>query len=134
MGDPLNLAHLRAVAEAATQGKWHHFSLNGVNAVEAGKKAPIVQWSGFDDSFRSPSAHKANAAHIATFDPPTVLALIARAEAAYRAGQEAMRARASAEAKNPNREGREWVNGSLWDAIAREQSQAIAALPLEEMP
>ena len=89
MPDSLDLAHLRAVAEAATQGEWTHFSLNGINAVEIRKGAPIVGWQGFDDSDRRPAKHEANALHIATFDPPTVFALLARLETAERERDEA---------------------------------------------
>lgn len=75
----LDLKALRKVAEAATAGPWVQGYLN---EVWAGGKAPIVNWQGFDDSDRGRAEHFANAAHIATFDPPTVLALLDRIEAA----------------------------------------------------
>lgn len=40
-------------------------------------------------------------------------------------------------AENPNRAGREWVPGSLWDSIARETAAAIRAAfpkPVEHAP
>jgi hypothetical protein len=54
--------------------------------------------------------------------------------AGFKAGQEVMRELAAKEASNPSRKGREWVNGSLWGNIAREQSAAILALPLAPLP
>lgn len=80
----LDLNALRAVAEAATRGPWLHISLRGdMNEVRVnGEKAPIANWQGFNDSDRSGVKHFANARHIATFDPATVLALLDRLEAA----------------------------------------------------
>lgn len=80
--DSARLAELRAVAEAATQGEWRHWNpatgpshvtIGGMVAFESLQSA-----TPFADDEVIP--HWADAYHIATFDPPTVLALIAALE------------------------------------------------------
>ena len=64
----LNLAHLRSIAGAATPGPWHETPYD--NAIES------VDWDCIaDDVYYSQDRW-----YIATFDPPTVLALIDRIE------------------------------------------------------
>jgi len=58
---------LRAVAEAATQGKWWRYS-DVSEVVRCGQKV--------DGLAGEPVEGAANATHIATFDPPTVLQLL----------------------------------------------------------
>ena len=62
-----DLAKLRAVAEAATQGKWWRHS-NVSEVVRCGQKV--------DGLAGEPVEGAANATHVATFDPPTVLQLL----------------------------------------------------------
>lgn len=69
----IRLAELKAVAEKATPGPWLNFALM---VVSPSTKAEIC-----DTVNGTPSDNRlANADHIATFDPPTVLALIAAVE------------------------------------------------------
>lgn len=85
-----DLNELRKIAEAATPGPWTVMDVNdtgeGVNFIDVhqdGKSWEVV-------SRRLPDRHddrdqmSADATHIATFDPPTVLALITRLEQAER--------------------------------------------------
>lgn len=83
----LNLNELRKVAEAATPGPWvaRDFSETYSDgsrteawSVEA-NETPVVDVA-FDRDYGSPmgGAESADARHIATFDPPTVLALLDR--------------------------------------------------------
>lgn len=83
---PLDLTALRKVAESATPGPWEAKQ----GAVAPGKK--VVGPRESNDLGRGPivlmqpifwdKRSAANAAHIAAFDPPTVLALLDRVEAA----------------------------------------------------
>ena len=80
----LDLIELRKIAEAATQGPW------GVYDANEGMSPPRPYWSVANDEFHNPTNYdalaiidisvnygvKADAAHIAAFDPPTVIALI----------------------------------------------------------
>ena len=73
----LNLTKLRRIAEAATPGPWnlHTLRTDETHDIRGSidDEANIVIYAECED---------ADAAHVATFDPPTVLALIARLEAA----------------------------------------------------
>lgn len=94
MGEPFTDAELdamKAVATKATQGKWRHYRARlrpqfkqMINEVQIDGQSPIVPWIGFDDSDRAKQKQAANAAHIAAFDPPTVLRLLAELKAARR--------------------------------------------------
>jgi hypothetical protein len=87
---PLSLKELRDVAEKATQGEWSVEDplADTLSIVEAAKET--YEWRFIanctmpdeDDHDFTGSEVKANAKHIATFDPPTVKRLIAIAEAA----------------------------------------------------
>lgn len=68
----LDLDHLRRVAEAATPGPWEQ-ERDGHIVCEATVRGDLVAEA---------SHWTTDAAHIAAFDPPTVLALIDRLEAA----------------------------------------------------
>jgi hypothetical protein len=67
MPAPLDLEALRKIAEAATPGKWG-FNGNCHNGV----------WSHSEKCYILDAGTSDDAAHIAAFDPPTVLALIAK--------------------------------------------------------
>lgn len=93
-----DLTNLRKIAEAATQGNWIPFEpgeepgywwvwleeklpwYGGIAQVSESDPGSICQTMITDS--RDPAQDKADAVHIATFDPPTVLALIARLEQA----------------------------------------------------
>ena len=47
-----------------TATPWKVFNSHGIVAVQCEGTTDIVQWSGFDDSFRTKAEHLANAAHI----------------------------------------------------------------------
>ena len=83
----LDLTKLREIAEAATPGPW------GVYDANEGMSPPRPYWSVANNEFHNPTnldalaidisvdyGDKADADHIATFDPPTVLALIDEVE------------------------------------------------------
>ena len=84
----LDLTELREIAEAATPGPW------GVYDANEGMSPPRPYWSVANDEFHNPTNYdalaiidisvnygvKADADHIATFDPPTVLALVDEVE------------------------------------------------------
>lgn len=78
--DELDLDHMEEVARAApAQGQWHvvHDAQHPANQrITSDRQPHIAKVYGQDlgDAINA----KANAAHIATFDPPTVLTLIAR--------------------------------------------------------
>lgn len=79
-----DLTNLRKIAEEATQGSWEHWNPSvGESHIAIANK---VAWRSlrsatqFADDEKIP--HWADATHIATFDPPTVLALIDRLEQA----------------------------------------------------
>ena len=83
----LDLTELREIAEAATPGPW------GVYDANEGMSPPRPYWSVANNEFHNPTnldalaidisidyGDKDDAAHIAAFDPPTVLALIDEVE------------------------------------------------------
>jgi hypothetical protein len=80
------LADLRAVVEAATPGPWHVCPESPVDAdsvvVTLGHDPVASAMDEWHDPFFGPSTAVADAAYIATFDPPTVLGLIERVERA----------------------------------------------------
>ncbi|WP_181578172.1 ead/Ea22-like family protein [Arthrobacter sp. AQ5-05] len=82
-----DLTALRKTAEAATPGPWEMWNpaVGGSHISIAGKLAwrSIESASSFADDEKIP--HWADARHIAAFDPPTVLALLDRVEAAEKA-------------------------------------------------
>ena len=55
----------------------------------------------------------------------------ARAEG-FAEGAKAMRERAANVVANPDRAGREWVNGSLWGNISADLAAAIRDLPISQ--
>lgn len=74
----INLDTLRKTAEAATPGPWE--------ASDRGIGYEVHDASGYElNSGMRETFTESDATHIATFDPPTVLELIDRAEAAERA-------------------------------------------------
>lgn len=80
---PAALIEMEEIAKAATQGGWHrrhnqvslHF--NEERHVLAECAAPVRLYRILADEFDAIGKADANAAHIATFDPPTALALLA---------------------------------------------------------
>lgn len=88
----IDVNHLRAVAEAAGSGSWEMYDPN------EGTWPPRPLWSVANDAYHHPPVEadepwpafnayletglKEDAVHIATFDPPTVLQLLGRLEAA----------------------------------------------------
>lgn len=93
------LAELKAVAEAATPGPWYRKDAEangtyGIEYIDAVKGDPqreggyseiadcsdVRRWEGRIPKNVDPDQLKANATHIATFDPPEVLTLIAEIE------------------------------------------------------
>lgn len=87
----LNLDSLTAVAEAATPGPWFTHDEHGRDFTdEAWSYIAVITQSGDEIAAtaypgdRDNGDANANAAHIATFSPPTVLALIAEARDAQR--------------------------------------------------
>lgn len=56
------------------------------------------------------------------------------ADANYRMGWNAALEAASVEIANPNKSGREWVPGSLWDSIQRENAIRLRSLKRQEKP
>lgn len=93
---PEKLAELKAVAEAATPGPWYRKDdeFYGIEYIDAVEGDPFYQggyseiadcsnvryWEGGRSQNVDPVHRKANATHIATFDPPQVLALIEEIE------------------------------------------------------
>ena len=80
----MELNELRKIAEAATPGPWGLWNpAVGESHIAIANKVAwrsVVSATGFvDDEF---IPHWADANHIATFDPPTVLALLSRLEQA----------------------------------------------------
>ncbi len=67
--DPLNLPHLRSVVAAATPGPWVHEPFMSGQVSEGGGCVATAE-------------NLNNAEHIATFDPPTCLALLDAIETA----------------------------------------------------
>lgn len=75
----LNLDSLAAVAEASTPGPWQVLdSIHGDPIVHQVGRG-FLSGGGVATAFHNEDYGRADAAHIATFDPPTVLALIAEA-------------------------------------------------------
>ena len=88
----IDVSHLRAVAKAAGSGAWELYDPN------EGTWPPRPLWSVANDAYHHPPSEadapwpafnayletglKEDAVHIATFDPPTVLELLERLEAA----------------------------------------------------
>lgn len=77
---PARLAELRAVAEAATPGPWEPKTRRGGDFQEV-TLADVIVWSGSGQSSEGRWIDSPDIDHIAAFDPPTVLALIAALEA-----------------------------------------------------
>ena len=91
-----DLTELRKIAEQATPGPWEPYDAN-----EGMDRAYSPMWCVANEEFHNPTAgddedwmgveihvgDKADSDHIATFDPPTVLALITRLEQAEQAVQ-----------------------------------------------
>lgn len=77
---PERLAELRAVAEAATPGPWEPKTRRGGDFQEV-TLADVIVWSGSGQSSEGRWIDSPDIDHIASFDPPTVLALIAALEA-----------------------------------------------------
>lgn len=97
---PEDLVKLREIAEKAPgQDGWGLFAKGATLSISRNGAAPsqsidMVHWSGFDgSSLRVKADRKALAKHIATFDPPTVLSLLAdraRMEKALRETNDAL--------------------------------------------
>lgn len=79
---PLDLERLEAMARAATPGPWwvEEGSCILANTTNANSPAWCIGQTQAEDWRQA----DANAAHIAAFDPPTILALLARLQAAER--------------------------------------------------
>ena len=96
---PEKLAELKAVAEAATPGPWYRKDAEangtyGIEYIDAVKGDPqreggyseiadcsyVRYWEGRRSKNVDSGERRANATHIATFDPPQILALIAEIE------------------------------------------------------
>lgn len=75
---PLDLAALAVIAKAATPGPWKNFGYE----IETVPEFDLHRFDVMSETVASCDLQKTDALHIAAFDPPTVLALIARAEAA----------------------------------------------------
>lgn len=83
---PLDLPALTEIANAATDGPWEERELpdligNCTSTIHAPNAIDVPTWSELAPEIAG-ALKSEDALHIATFDPPTVLALIARAEAA----------------------------------------------------
>ena len=79
----MSLDRLRQVAEAATPGRWLRDGSSDVFSGGCGCTGELVATSRPDMGQLPTEAQSANALHIATFDPPTVRALLDVAEAAW---------------------------------------------------
>lgn len=79
-----NLDNLRKIAEAATPGPWETLGGQGPFGTHAVCHR-MEQGTLVEIAYRDAHFDKANAVHIATFDPPTVLALLSRLEQAEQA-------------------------------------------------
>ena len=71
----MNLNELEAIARAATPGPWQHLPYGGQNQNGDYSGGSIFD---ADGDYLLSEVSDAAGAHIATFDPPTVLALIAK--------------------------------------------------------
>ncbi len=74
------IERLKEAAEKATPGPWFDYSPSPLSRTRIapevrrhGERCAIVAWLGFDDSVRSLKEHKANARHIATANPTTII-------------------------------------------------------------
>lgn len=120
MTQELDLKVLRKVAEAATPGPWvpvpakrDSGGYEPFYAVKVeGRLLPITyarqDWEGFGNG-----STKFNATHIATFDPPTVLALLSRLEQAESAVSRVEKLLADSEeieAMMPDQYDRIWIS------------------------
>ena len=81
----MTLPELRAVAEAATPGPWEVTECLDVWVSQSGDGIEVAQtgnheWIGASNM--TEASMKANGRYIATFDPPTVLALLGKMEIA----------------------------------------------------
>ncbi|MGO4297375.1 ead/Ea22-like family protein [Glutamicibacter sp. MCAF14] len=79
----INLDTLRKIAEAATPGPWETLGGQGPFGTHAVCHR-MEQGTLVEIAYRDAHFDKINAVHIATFDPPTVLALLSRVEKAER--------------------------------------------------
>lgn len=77
----INLDTLRKIAEAATPGPWETLGGQGPFGTHAVCHR-MEQGTLVEIAYRDAHFDKANATHIATFDPPAVLALLSRLEQA----------------------------------------------------
>ena len=86
----LDLSALRGIAEAATPGEWE--ALGGyVEGVYGGEVTPqSVNCMSYCYGGTVERMSDADATHIATFDPPTVLDLLSRLEAAEKVIEDAL--------------------------------------------
>lgn len=75
---PLDLPALREAANAATQSNWTSYGYR----VETVPEFDLHRFDVMGEMVAECDLREEDARHIATFDPPTVLALLARAEAA----------------------------------------------------
>ncbi len=78
------LPELRAVAEKATQGEWatdYRYGEASMVIVDDAGRLPLASTAPYPLAQNNTQRVEANAAHIATFDPQTCLALIALLEA-----------------------------------------------------
>lgn len=73
----LNLTHLRQIAENASQGPW---KIKPGNPRDIHDRSRIIDWDGHE--VMDLNVYTFDGQHIATFDPPTMLALITRIEQA----------------------------------------------------
>ena len=149
MSGELDVARLREVAEAATQAEWVAATENrrkdstpllGVASRRGqGAHGCIAVFAGGGDLIRD---RNANAEHCATFDPPTVLALLARLEAAESARDEALaaveRVRALADIvrrlqePDPDSGDRDVSFFALLDALDPDDAALTPSAPTEE--
>lgn len=77
------IAKMAAGLKGTTPGPWHHYHAplrEGMTTIDEiqcrERRNPIVQWGGFDNSFRSKAKHKRNAAHIARCSPDNIRLLL----------------------------------------------------------
>lgn len=77
------IAKLAAGLKGTTPGPWHHYhaplraGMTTIDEIQCRERRnPIVQWGGFDNSFRSKAKHKRNAAHIARCSPDNIRTLL----------------------------------------------------------
>ena len=73
---------LRAIAEAATPGPWTYDPTSDVTEIWAGEMNVADVWADLNSGSITEAQRRSNGFFIATFDPPTVLRLLADLEAA----------------------------------------------------